>query len=159
MNKISQCGILMSEIEAYRKERLHVALKRSGFFTTVCTVSTFVTLRKHKSACAFNNSNKRKTPWESQSFPLWNSQRRAGGCGFALRCVLTANDTTWKCITWHPGGSYSLGLYFYLAFFPFFVFFSPNLEQQNSSTSFGGGDKTLFCDSRRANFLSTEANC
>lgn len=123
LNKISRCGILMSEIEAHHKERLHVALKRSGFFTTVCTVSTFVILRKHKSAARSTNSNKRKTPWESQSFPLWNSQRRAGGCGLALRCVLTANDTTWKCITWHPGGSYSLGLYFIWPF-PLFSSFS-----------------------------------
>lgn len=61
LNKISRCGILMSEIEAHHKERLHVALKRSGFFTTVCTVSTFVILRKHKSAARSTTATKENT--------------------------------------------------------------------------------------------------
>lgn len=134
----------MKEIEYHHKYSLHVATKRSGFFTTVCTISTFVILRKHKSAARSATATKEIT-W------IYNREGRVGGCGLALHCVLTANDMTWKCITWHPGGSYSSASILFGLFYSF--------SRQPWTTKFSdiwGGDKTLFCDSRRANFLSTE---
>lgn len=51
----------MKEIEYHHKYSLHFATKRLVFFTTVCTISTFVILRKHKSAARSTTATKENT--------------------------------------------------------------------------------------------------